>query len=548
MRGDEKTAIKVAITVGIVSLMLYLPALECGFINLDDPYYITNNPLIKSLDSGALWRIFTGAHLGAWLPLTYVSFALDYHFWGENPTGYHLTNILLHAANAFLVVLLADRLLKCVRGLSAAGEETRGASGKYLYPVMLLLAGLFFAVHPMRVESVAWAAERKDVLNGMLTISAVLAYLGYVRRKEAGEGGRPWLPYLLALLLFALSLLAKQVSVTLPVILLLLDWFPLKRLRRGMLLQLLVEKIPFFAIALLITVMTIYLAAAEQMLISVGDMPFYVRALVSGNAIFEYCRLLLFPWGINPYFVLPKPLPYGYFVKSAAVAAATLFLLRNPARWPAVSATWSAFVILLLPMLAFVQSGDDIALAARYTYLPAIAPGIAAAAAVMVLSGKLLAQGRRFFAAAVLGGVAVFIAASIGITVRLISAWKDTGSFWTRVIEIEPVGRAYGDRGVFNLINGRSAAAVDDFTAAIAIAENVRLASIFNLYAFRGVALSDTGRFVEAIADLDRAIALKPHPSYFQQRGSALKSLGRIAEANEDFRRAGPNPPPIDWF
>lgn len=546
MRGDDKTAIKIAITVGIVTLLVYLGSLSCGFINLDDPFYITNNPLIKSLDIGSLWRLFTEAHLAAWLPLTYASFAIDYNFWGDNPIGYHLTNILLHAVNATLVVLLADRLFKQGRGLRDEGG--RDYAG-YLYTVKLLLAGLFFALHPLRVESVAWAAERKDVLNGFFTLAAILSYLGFVRMKDSGKERRKWLgTYLLSLFLFTLSLLAKQVSVTIPVILLLLDWYPLGRLGKGRLVPLLVEKIPFFAIALLATLVAIYFAVEEKMLSSIGDLPFYVRVLVSGNAIFEYCRLMLFPVGISPYFVLPKPLPYDYIVKTVIVVAVTLFMARFAARRQAAAATWFGFVILLLPMLAFVHAGDDIAMAARYTYLPAIAPGIAVAAALVLFTGKLLAQGRRLFAVALLGTVAVFLAISVGITLKLVNVWKDTGSFWSRVIEIEPVGRAYGDRGVYYLINGKSAAAANDFSAAIDIAVKAGIRSIYNLYAFRGVALGDTGRFVEAVADFDRAIELYPHPTYFQQRGIALKALGRAAEAEEDFRRAGRNPPPIDWF
>jgi hypothetical protein len=546
VRGDDKTAIKIAITVGIVTLLVYLGSLSCGFINLDDPFYITNNPLIKSLDIGSLWRLFTEAHLAAWLPLTYASFAIDYNFWGDNPIGYHLTNILLHAVNATLVVLLADRLFKQGRGLRDEGG--RDYAG-YLYTVKLLLAGLFFALHPLRVESVAWAAERKDVLNGFFTLAAILSYLGFVRMKDSGKERRKWLgTYLLSLFLFTLSLLAKQVSVTIPVILLLLDWYPLGRLGKGRLVPLLVEKIPFFAIALLATLVAIYFAVEEKMLSSIGDLPFYVRVLVSGNAIFEYCRLMLFPVGISPYFVLPKPLPYDYIVKTVIVVAVTLFMARFAARRQAAAATWFGFVILLLPMLAFVHAGDDIAMAARYTYLPAIAPGIAVAAALVLFTGKLLAQGRRLFAVALLGTVAVFLAISVGITLKLVNVWKDTGSFWSRVIEIEPVGRAYGDRGVYYLINGKSAAAANDFSAAIDIAVKAGIRSIYNLYAFRGVALGDTGRFVEAVADFDRAIELYPHPTYFQQRGIALKALGRAAEAEEDFRRAGRNPPPIDWF
>ncbi|NVN99729.1 MAG: hypothetical protein HXX17_10420 [Geobacteraceae bacterium] len=554
MNKNEKTACRIAVIVGIVTLLSYLGSLSCGFINLDDPFYVANNPFIKNLDFSTLYRLFTEAHLGGWLPLTYLSFAVDYHIWGTNPAGYHLTNVLLHAINAGLVVHVSDRLMRAQgRGMRGEGEDfstligSSQLSSVQWYSAMLLLAGLFWGLHPLRVESVAWVAERKDVLNGFFTLTALLVYLDFVRRKESGAGVDQF-RYLLALGFFVLSLMAKQVSVTLPVILLLLDWYPLGRFGKGKLLPLLVEKVPFFGVAACITLATIYFAAEEKMLSSMQDLPFYVRVLASGNAIFEYCRLTLYPVNISPYVVLTKPLPTSYLVKTAVVAVITLYLLWKRQPRP-VAATWFAFVIVLLPMLAFVQAGDDIALAARYTYLPAIAPAIAAAAALGLLVERLLAKGSRRCAAALVGICAVFLALNVGITLKLINVWKDTGSFWSRVIEIRPVGRAYADRGVFSLINGRAAAAIEDFTEAIRIAEGANLLNkIYNLYAFRGVALSDVGRYAEAVADFDKAIELFPHPTYFQQRARALEALGKVAESKEDLRRAGANPPPLDWF
>jgi tetratricopeptide (TPR) repeat protein len=536
----KATAMQIGAVVGIVTLLVYSGALSCGFINLDDPFYITNNPLIKSLTPGAILKVFSESHLAAWLPLTYLSFAVDYHFWGDNPVGYHLTNILLHGANALLVVLLADGIFRAVREGDWLVEGVAWG-----YPVSLLLAGLLFALHPLRVESVAWAAERKDVLNGFFTLASLLAYLGYVRRTEEGGnslGCRG--AYLLSLVLFALSLLAKQVSVTLPAILLVLDWYPLRRLRRGSLVPPLVEKIPFFAVSLLITVATLYFAVAEKKLISMASMPFFVRLVVSGNALFEYLRLSLFPVGISPYFVLPKPLPYGYPVKMVVVVAIGLLLFRYGGRLRGTATAGLCYLIAMAPMLAFIQAGDDIALAARYTYLPLIAPTIGV---VLLLQryGSRPGGGKATVAASL---SLLVLLGMTGMTLKLIPVWRDTGSFWSRVIEISPVGRAYGDRGVYYLITGRSDAAREDFTAAIDIATKSGVRTLYNLYAFRGVALSDTGRFAEAVADFDRAIGLYPHPTYFQLRGTALRALGRSAEAEKDLRSAGPNPPPIDWF
>jgi len=529
-------------TVGVMTLLVYVGALSCGFINLDDPFYITNNPLIKNLTAASLWKMFTEPHLAAWLPLTYLSFAVDFQLWGDDPFGYHLTNILLHALNGMLVVMLADRLYRFLRD----DTEEKSWPG-WLYPAMLLCAGLFFAIHPLRVESVAWAAERKDVLNGLFTLAALLAYLGYVQRKAAG-GSRILLLYLLALAFFVLSLLAKQVSVTLPVILLLLDWYPLARLRREKLSSLLKEKIPFFVISVAISWLTLYFAVAEKKLIALSSMPFLVRLVVSGNAILDYWRFTLHPIGISPYFVLPKPLPYGYSLKAAMAAVITLLCLRYAARHRGVATVWLCYLVTIAPMLAFIQAGDDIALAARYTYLPMIAPAIGAAVLLRRLFGNWLARGKRLPVAVGSCLIALFLLGSTITTLKLVPVWKDTGSFWSRVIAIEPVGRAYGDRGVFYLINSRSAEAVEDFSAAIDIAMQTGVKSLYNLYAFRGVGLSDVGRYAEAVADFDRAISLYPHPTYFQQRGAALQASGKKAEAAEDFRRAGSNPPPIDWF
>ena len=532
-----------AILVGLLTMAAFLPAFSCGFINLDDPYYVTNNQLIKSLDARSLIRIFTESHLGAWLPVTYLSFAVEYRLWGENPFGYHVTNVVLHAVNSALVVILADRF----RGEHV--PDGASAVDRRYHLGMLLLAGMLFGLHPLRVESVAWVAERKDVLNGLFTISAVLAYVRYVRLKDdAACGLKRRGAYILCLCLFILSLLAKQVSVTLPVILLLLDWFPLRRLRRETVLHLLLEKVPLFLVSLAISLTTVYFAVADRMLIPMESMPLLVRIVVSGNAIFEYCRMSLFPVGISPYFVLPKPLPYGYSVKLMAVVAVTLFLVRFAGRFRGVAVSWFCFVIALAPMLSFIQAGDDIALAARYTYVPAIVPTIGAALLLTRLFRGWLEQGRLVPAAVGAGLVALFLLCLIVTTQKLIPVWRNTGTFWSRVIEVNPVGRAYADRGVYYLINGRSGAALEDFNAAIVIALNSGNSNIYNLYAFRGAALSDGGRFAEAVADFDRAIGLFPHPTYFHLRGTALRAMGRSAEALEDFHKAGSNPPPLDWF
>ncbi len=150
-KNNVPSQVLVALAAGIICLLIYLPALQCGFVNFDDPEYILNNDLIRHLDRDLFISAFTQAHVGWWMPLTWISLALDYHFWQLNPFGYHLTNILLHAVNTALVVLLAGAVTK-VRSTDDLSLEPR-----YLHWAMLLLAGLFFGIHPLRVESVAWA-------------------------------------------------------------------------------------------------------------------------------------------------------------------------------------------------------------------------------------------------------------------------------------------------------------------------------------------------------------------------------------------------------
>ena len=216
---SKKQIVIVALAVGLICMLVYFRALSCGFINWDDQDYILNNTAIRSLDGIVNWA-FTANHLGWWMPLTWISFAIDYYFWGLNPVGYHLTNIILHAVNAGLVVMIADSLLNQWSKVQAPIRS------KLQYLVTLLLAGFLFGIHPLRVESVAWVTERKDVLNGVFALGSILFYLRYVRKRESSEKNKTFAyDYILSLIFFMLSLMAKSVSVVIPMMLLLLLCF-----------------------------------------------------------------------------------------------------------------------------------------------------------------------------------------------------------------------------------------------------------------------------------------------------------------------------------
>lgn len=539
----------VAAAAGFLCLLVYLRTLSCGFVNFDDPLYVLNNGMIRELDTELLAKAFGGSHAGFWMPLTWISLALDYHFWGLNPLGYHLTNIVLHAVNTMLVVLIADSLMQqrqvpeinCSKTVLPDSPRAGTVGDGVKYPLILLLAGLMWGIHPLRVESVAWVTERKDVLNGLFALSSVLCYLAYVRARLAGKPFRS--AWLLSLLLFACSLMAKSVSVVLPVVLLVLDFYPLERAGRESIGRLIVEKAPFLLLSLLMSILTVALVADSNVLVPYDVFPLGQRLLVSGNAVFHYCRLLLFPLGILPLYPFPGQLPLSFTLATIITVVTLGACLAVVRARPWITALALCFLLPLLPALALFQNGDQI-MAARFTYLPSVAPCVAVAMVLCAKAGKTGVWQQRALAAA----FATLLLIYAGISFHLIGYWKDTGSYWSRMIELKPIGRAYSDRGRFYLEKGRYAEAVDDLGRAAEIASSVGMPEVFNLYAIRGEALARLGRHEEAVLDFTNAISLFPAPAYFHHRGLSLMALGRKTEGEDDLRRGAAEPGPIRWY
>lgn len=540
MRNANKVFLPAALPAGIICFLVYLRSVYCGFVGWDDPAFVLNNLVIRQFDTNLfVWSFSTvPAFSGIWIPLTWLSFAVDYHFWGLNPAGYHLTNILLHSVNVMLLVLIADRL--CRRAF------LENSSPSWLVNVALVSAGLFFGIHPLRVESVAWVTERKDVLNGIFTFGAILFYLQYVQEKGDARQSGAVRNFLLSLSCFLLSLMAKPVSVVLPVMLLVADWYPLDRLNKGNLKAVLLEKSPYFLIAAAVSLTTLFIASGNGgLLISMANFPLLERVVVSGNALFEYLRLMLLPFGIVQYDPLPPQIPYAYLIKG--LLAVILIMVMLVSRSRILIAATLCFLLPLLPTLALFQNNDH-AYAARYTYLPAAMPSIAVASAIVFAYRK--ANGMRWVF--MKWNIAVLTIACLlffaVMTVNLIGIWKDTGTFWTRIIEVRPMGRAYQERGLYHFKQRKFNLAIADFSKAIEIAFGLGMFDRYNLNAFRGEAFRETGQYEAAVEDFTYAISIAPRPAYFYRRGLALKALGRFEEADEDFSRAGTDKGPIEWY
>lgn len=546
MKQKYKSAGMLALFAGIITFLAYIRALSCEYVNFSDPDYVLDNQLIRSFDWNMIVRAFREPHVGWWMPLTWISFAFDYSLWGLNPFGYHLTNILLHCSNTGLVVLIANKIL-----LNNTEQRCNGESLSFLLKwkchFTLLIAGLLWGIHPLRVESVVWVVERKDVLNGLFSLSSALAYLCYVERKKMVEAAWPF--YLISLALFACSLMAKSISVVLPLMLLVLDRYPLDRLQRESINALFVEKMPFFCLSALMTLITIRFAGNSSFVVLISNemFPLYERILVSGNALMQYVRYMLLPAGITPYHVIPDPVPLiPYFFSTVIVivfSALLLWILRGK-QW--VSTTWLLFVIPLLPVLALLQNGDQ-GYAARFTYLPSVAPCIMVSAyfrSFFADQGATSAFMRR----AVFFSFLVLLAGYSVMSYRLIQTWDNGGTMWTRAIAHAPSSAAYWRRAMYNYSAGNYRKAADDYTAAINLVTPGWRPFLHNYYAHRGEALIAAGNLVEAVADLTAAIDEYPHPAYYRIRGEALRMLGREQESAADLMRTSKVDEPLGWY
>jgi len=517
-----------AVAVALINFIVYSGSFAGDFINYDDKAYLFENPVIKQLDLPSILAMFTSAPAGWWMPLTWLSFAIDYQLWGLNPFGFHLTNTFIHAANSVLVVLIAAQVFRMRAG-------TDGGN-KYLI-FAAAVAGLLWSLHPLRVESVAWIAERKDVLNGLFALLSVHYYLR--ARNPQAEGGRR--ASRLAVFWFILSLGAKSVTVVLPVMLLAIDLYPLKRLTQGTLWQRVAEKTPYFAGATLVILTTFLTAAKGSILVSYAMFPFSQRLAVSGNAVTEYLRLFLLPTDLSPLNVIPDPIPFSYTLKAIATLILIVAVVFSRRGW--LQSCCLCFLLPLLPVLAFFQNGDQ-AFADHFTYLPAVAPSIAVAAVMLTFLRRFEVVGRGVLIAAAV----LIIALCSLLSVRMFPVWRSTEAFWSRVIAVQPIAINFKERGRNYHLDGRYQEAIADFSAAIERLPATLQPYSYNFLAFRAESLRCAGRYAEAVRDFDAAISMLPHSVYFHHRGLALQALGRVAAAEEDFSRGGTITYPVVWF
>lgn len=515
----------------LVTLLVYLPALNNDFVEWDDQAYVYENPNIRNISVPFFKWVFTSIVNSNWHPLTVISYALDYSIWGLNPFGYHLTNIIFHGLNTFLVFVVTVQLITS----KESGISTAEATTHRLFTQYCLLTGfivsLLFGLHPLHVESVAWVSERKDVLNGFFYLLSVICYLEYAASRKI-------LFYITTLVFFALSLLSKPMTVTFPVVLLILDYYPLERLvfkKRGISKWIFIEKIPFLILGSMAVALTVWAQHHADAITSFDVSPLSERLDVATRGFIFYLKKMALPLNLAPFYVRPLKhefYDYGFAISLISFLAITLtciVLMRKKI----FSAVWLYYVVMLLPVIGIVQVSDQAA-ADRYSYLPSIGPFMLAGLA----AGYILKKHRRLLPVISAFTVSAMIILTI-LTLKQISVWKDTVSLWSQEIKIFPTvqaytkrARAYGHRGDFS-------EAVKDYTVVIKNSDEY----LPGLYFERGTAYLEAAdipdNYIYAINDFSESIRLNPRNAVaYNNRGNAYKNLGNYVNALEDLEKA----------
>jgi protein O-mannosyl-transferase len=535
--------------IALTSLIVYLPALYNEFVYWDDNRYVFENPYIRSLDAAFFRWAFATTLMGNWNPLTWVSHALDYAVWGLNPLGHHLTSIVLHAMNTALVVVLVLKLLE-----TAQERSSQNAPSSFLTDRTVLIAaavtGLLFGLHPVHVESVAWVSERKDLLCALFFLLSIAAYTKYIESQEraGGEGdeagGKYFFfnrRYLLTLVFFVLALMSKPMAVSLPAVLLILDWYPFGRIRswktlwpRG------VEKLPFIALSLVSSFTTVFAQSASKAFQTVDFVPLSARSLVAVKSLTAYLGKMLLPIRLIPFYPYPRDVSFLSFEYASALAlviGVTAAAVIAAKRQPAWLAAWGYYVVTLIPVLGIVQVGGQ-AMADRYTYLPSLGPFLIAGLCAGWIAARVSGENRP---GSIIGKVGIAAALLLvvtlsSLTVRQIAVWRDSFSLWTSVIEkgAEKLPMAYVNRGAAFQKAGRLEKAVADYETAINLDPSDSRA-----YISLGAALEQMGRLDRAQEAVERALALDPSsPEAFRNRGLLREKMGRFDEAIADYTRA----------
>ncbi len=502
-RSARSLAPWLALVLGL-TFAVYWPSLQNGFTNWDDPGYVNKDPLLSNPNFGAVLTTPVAAN---WHPLTIWSLVLNYRISGFDPASYHWLNLLLHLANTALVFAF-------VRGLAPGRLWT------------IVATSLFFGIHPMHVESVAWISERKDVLYTFFCLLGLLAYLRYLRSLQPG-----WLGAALAT--FVLSAASKPAAIVFPLALVAIDFFR----RRPLDARSILEKVPFLAVSVAVLMLTFHAQVGAGAINRENVGPAFARLQIACFGVMMYVVKLFFPFGLSAFYPYPKnpgtslgPEFHVALVFVAVVVPAMIYLCR---RSRAVLFGIAFFFINVFLVLQFVTVGRAV-MADRYTYLPYV--GLFFALAWGLDNRPAPGSAGRTFRGVLAAVLLVMVPVSLVQTWRRCQVWRDSGTLWTDVIRRFPgqIYDAYNNRGEYYREAGRPELALADFRQALALEPNSGRA-----YLEFGVALARVARPDSALAALDRAVQLAPGlVEAWSNRGGLRLQKGDLPGALSDLDAA----------
>ena len=513
---DKKHFYLICFFLALVTLAAFAPLARCGFINFDDPDYVTENKLVQR---GITWegtvRAFQTGRAGNWHPVTWLSHMLDCQIYGLNPAGHHFTSVIFHIANTLLLFAIFS---------SATGAMWRSA-----------LVAALFALHPLHVESVAWVSERKDVLSTFFLLLALGSYFRYAKilaktTAQASPPSQQRVSYFLCLIFFALGLMSKPMLVTLPFLLLLLDFWPLQRMQFPPLKinsQLVYEKIPFFGLSIISSIVTFYVQKEGGAVSSFTHLTLAPRLT---NALVSYCRYIwkaLWPVDLAVLYPMREWALWQSLGAALFLILVTVAALRVASRRPYFVTGWFWFLGTLVPVIGLVQVGVQ-SMADRYSYVPLIGLFVAlvwGAHEILTNKGKQLA-----FAM-----VAIVMGACALVTRAQLQYWQNGATVFERALAVTKSNfTAHSNLGVVLGRQGRVTESIQHYRAALEIKPD-HGETHYNL----ANALARMGETTEAISHYQAA--LKANPKDAQAHNNlavALQKSGAGPEVEMHFREA----------
>ena len=505
----------VGLMLALLTLLVYLPVIKYQFINFDDQSYVSENQIVQNglTWAGIKWA-FTGAHASNWHPLTWLSHMADCELFHLNPAGHHLINALIHACNAALLFVLLFQLTK------------------QLWSCAFIAA--LFAWHPLHVESVAWISERKDVLSTFFSLLTLLSYAKYVQKNCKRD-------YWLALFFFALALFSKPMPVTLPLVMLLLDYWPLKRLDEKQLqnfgtamdgpinvkfwLSMIWEKWPFLLLTVASCVIT-YLAQHDALSDSLTPL---LRAETALTAYGGYLWKMIWPVDLIIFYPLHWHIPWQSMAASAIIlAGVSIIAWRERKICPWLIVGWLWYLITLVPVIGLVQVGSQ-AMADRYTYFPLIGIFLAITSSGQALIARWPFLKTCFSAAAVL-----ILVACLALTEVQLGYWSDSYTLFSHALKVTPSEPGYLCVGSALKDQNRDSEAMTAFIMAWRLNSNSELAN-----GSIGAMLNEEGKTELAAKYYQKALRNgSTFPSLYNNYGIILAKLNRYDEALSQYSTA----------